>query len=120
MTTARLICRLLLKHAARRADAFALPNAGNNSAASKAMIAMTTKSSINVKARFMWPVILPDVPPGHERQNQSRPKPPRPAPRFDNRKLAQGCAAWRGEIRARSGTDRKRSGRGENAGRAKS
>jgi len=43
--------RMLELHLACCAFAFALDNAGNNMAASMAMMAMTTSSSINVKAR---------------------------------------------------------------------
>src|SRR5215831_16725368 len=43
-------CLRLLLHCARTADALALPNAGSNIAARMAMIAITTRSSIKVKA----------------------------------------------------------------------
>jgi hypothetical protein len=46
------ICFILATHEIRSALAFAAAKAGNNSAAKMAMIAMTTKSSINVKALF--------------------------------------------------------------------
>src|ERR1035437_11152009 len=45
-------CLRLLTHRIRCARSFALDNAGNNSAARIAMMAMTTSNSINVKARF--------------------------------------------------------------------
>src|SRR4051794_22547759 len=47
----RPIWRKLLWHRADRAFDFALDNAGNNSDAKIAMIAITTRSSIKVKAR---------------------------------------------------------------------
>ena len=46
------ICLILATQEIRNALAFAAAKAGNNSAAKIAMIAMTTKSSINVKALF--------------------------------------------------------------------
>src|SRR5438132_321358 len=44
-------CRRLPVHWTRQADALALANAGSSMAARIAMMAMTTSSSINVKAR---------------------------------------------------------------------
>ena len=46
------ICRRLFKHEIWCALDFALANAGNNIAAKMAMMAMTTRSSISVKADF--------------------------------------------------------------------
>src|SRR5437867_5311313 len=59
----RPIWRRLLLHFADRADAFALANAGNNSAARMAMMAMTTRSSIRVKPRsdLVWNPIFIEV-----------------------------------------------------------
>src|SRR6266404_823081 len=49
---ARFTCLRLLTHADRLAVSLARLKTGNNSAARMAMMAMTTKSSISVKARF--------------------------------------------------------------------
>src|SRR6478736_7438424 len=51
MATPMPTCRKLLMHWVRKAFAFALDNAGNNIAARMAMMAITTNSSIRVKAR---------------------------------------------------------------------
>src|SRR6478735_1746743 len=50
MWLARPICFTWLRHAVLQARCFARLNAGNNMPARMAMIAITTKSSINVKA----------------------------------------------------------------------
>ena len=55
---ARRICLLLLTQYASCALALARDNAGSSSAARIAMIAMTTSSSINVKAAGLWGFIL--------------------------------------------------------------
>jgi hypothetical protein len=50
-------CRSLFRHDARQALDFAAASAGNNNAAKMAMIAITTNSSINVKARTPDPAL---------------------------------------------------------------
>jgi hypothetical protein len=50
------ICFILATQEIRSALAFAAAKAGNNNAARMAMMAMTTKSSINVKARRKPPL----------------------------------------------------------------
>jgi hypothetical protein len=50
MAEARPNCFILFRQAVRLAFSLALARAGNNIAASMAIIAMTTKSSIKVKA----------------------------------------------------------------------
>jgi hypothetical protein len=56
---AKLTCFRLLAHAARRAASRARDNAGNNSAARIAMIAITTNNSINVKPRCFISIATP-------------------------------------------------------------
>ena len=54
---ARSICRTLLMHTAFFAVYFAFDTAGNNRAARSPMIAITTNSSIEVKAMSFMPPI---------------------------------------------------------------
>jgi len=56
----RLICRRLFEQVVRLALALALLMAGNSKAAKIATTAMTTSSSINVKARFRRTLIRHD------------------------------------------------------------
>src|SRR3954452_21292757 len=52
-------CRILLRQPARRARSLAVARVGNNMAASMAIMAITTSSSIRVKAVCVFKAFLP-------------------------------------------------------------
>src|ERR1035437_2543492 len=58
ISTANPICRVFERHAVRLADSVAAANTGKRIAARMAMIAMTTKSSIRVKALSRCIVVI--------------------------------------------------------------